>query len=188
MLYIINFTRKEYLCVGKSKEQPVIAILQYLSKVKNWDINSDHVELISGETIRIKNIIKIFTDIGNELSWQERFILWRRKEIEELNDQLKSEVKLDDDSDYDDHQWTQRYHYTAKEIENIHASYFKNQDRLKNNMIKVEKEINDLRSETVNFKTNSIQSQRERLRVKELLKTQIIKELKEVEDQIKNIE
>jgi hypothetical protein len=188
MLHLINFTQEEYLCVGKSKEQPVIAILQFLSKVRNWDINTDHIEVVSGEFVDIEDILENFKDAGYELTWQERCVLWRSKDIDKINLEIRSKKEKNKD-DIDNTDEIVVYHLpkyvpAESQLENIRMGYLKTKDRLIKDLDDVKIKIEDLKQQPVDFKIRTISSERERLKVKELLKLQIEDEIKVVQSNL----
>jgi len=93
MYILVNFTKKEQICVGKSGEEPVIQILKEMKKRFEWDLN-DMIELVDDDILwdmgyttisgedesKCKNDgmkREIFLDRENEFPWKERSKLWK---------------------------------------------------------------------------------------------------------------
>ena len=93
MLELISFTKKQYLCVGKPGEEPIIAVLRHLSQDHNWDLNKDKIELMTSDQADIYNINignfedddeepkkddtrDKYQDLGEVFDWQMRIKKW----------------------------------------------------------------------------------------------------------------
>ncbi len=75
MISLVNFTRKEEICVGKPSEEPVISILRLMGKKYGWDIINDVIELWDDE--RCDNIYSDQVKFKQiRLSWPKVEKMW----------------------------------------------------------------------------------------------------------------
>lgn len=106
---LVNFTKREKICVGKPGEEPVFQILKEMKTRFQWDLESDQIELVDSENLWIMGYAtinedddergisteekkqddgmrrEVFLDREAEFPWRERSRLWRnlpRKESE----------------------------------------------------------------------------------------------------------
>lgn len=48
---LVNFTKKESICVGKAGEEPVFQILKEMKKRFQWNLDIDKIELCDSENL-----------------------------------------------------------------------------------------------------------------------------------------
>ncbi|MDD4930731.1 MAG: hypothetical protein PHG66_01075 [Candidatus Colwellbacteria bacterium] len=98
---LVNFTKRERICVGKPGEEPVFQILKEMKSRFQWDLETDQIELVDSENLQSMGYASIdgdddgrdtnteekkqddgmkrevFLDRGSEFPWQERSELWK---------------------------------------------------------------------------------------------------------------
>jgi len=109
MLDMVNFTKKEYICVGKPGEEPIIQILLLMCKMFNWNMSVDKIEIIRDRSEIVEmgypgiiseddadeedadeedeeeqSGVSIWTNRGTAIEWTERCKLWGRLKMSNL--------------------------------------------------------------------------------------------------------
>lgn len=82
MITLVNFTKMEQICVGKSGEQPIFQILKEMKRRFNWNLDNDLIELVDSDILRDirykgdDSEDEMFVDRGQEFPWRDRSTLW----------------------------------------------------------------------------------------------------------------
>ena len=103
--FVINFTKKQFLCVHKEGEIPVVAVLRYLSHHFNWDLNNDRIELMTYDRAYVYDVKfheeeepsddeeeredkdpfndtkELYQDLGKIISWNIMSDLWSEYDL-----------------------------------------------------------------------------------------------------------
>ena len=85
MQSLINFTKKQYVHLGKSGEDPIIGTLQYLGQTKSWNLFTDHIELLNDEYAPVYIRAELLADFTEVVVCNQTLShLWKNRHVENV--------------------------------------------------------------------------------------------------------